>query len=429
MNRFVQLAAQHGAEVAPGLIDERGDLPDRRPLRVRAARVNSLLGTGLSADEMAGHLRSIGFGATVSRIAETPVGDRAKRAGFDPNVELYNLEVTIPTWRWDTETETDIAEEVARLHGYENIERTVPTANEAGGLSSYQKDRRLVRDVLVGAGCYETQPMPFVAPGALAAVGLPEDGVTLSNPVDDSESVLRTSLLPGQLRALSYNQRHFNGDVRLFEIGHVYLPAPEGQLLPDEREFLAVALSGEEAPAAVAVLDLLAEALSLPAVELREASLAGMHPTRAAEVVVAGRVRGAAGEIDPEVLAASGVSGRAAWLQVDLQEVLDGPRARRRYRPVSKYPPSDVDLAFVVPESVAAAQVERALRASAGKLLARIELFDTYRGPGVPEGSRSLAYRLRFQAHDHTLTDAEVAEARQRCIDETSRRTGATLRG
>ena len=408
MNRFVQLAAEQGAELAPGLIDERGDLPDRRPLRVRTARVNSLLGTSLRADEMAGHLGSIGFGAD-------PAGGT-------------ELDVTIPTWRWDTETETDIAEEVARLHGYENIERTVPTANEAGGLSAYQKDRRLAREVLVGAGCYETQPMPFVAPGALAAVGLPEDGITLSNPVDDSESVLRTSLLPGQLRAVAYNQRHFNGDVRLFEIGHVYLPAPEGQLLPDEREFLAVALSGEEAPAAVAVLDLLAEALALPAVELREAVLPGMHSTRAAEVVVAGRRRGAVGEVDPEVLSACGVTGRVAWLQLDLQEVLGGPRARRRYRPVSKYPPSDVDLAFVAPDRVAAALVERALRASAGSLLVRLELFDAYRGPGVPEGSRSLAYRLRFQAPDHTLTDAEVAQARQRCIDETSRRTGATLR-
>ncbi len=408
MNRFVQLAAEQGAGVAPGLIDERGDLPDRRPLRVRTSRVNSLLGTGLSTADMAGHLRSIGFGADPADDAE--------------------LDVTIPTWRWDTETETDIAEEVARLHGYENIERTVPTANEAGGLSAYQQDRRLVREVLVGAGCYETQPMPFVAPGALAAVGLPEDGITLSNPVDDSESVLRTSLLPGQLRAVAYNQRHFNGDTRLFEIGHVYLPAPQGQLLPDERELLAVALSGEEAPAAVAVLDLLAEALALPAVELRSGSLPGMHPTRAAEVAVAGRVRGAVGEVDPGALEAAGVSGRVAWLQIDLQEVLDGPRARRRYRPVSKYPPSDVDLAFVVPESVAAAQVERALRASAGALLARIELFDVYRGPGVADGSRSLAYRLRFQAHDRTLTDAEVAEARQRCIDETTRRTGAALR-
>ena len=409
MNRFVQLAAEQGAEVSPGVIDERGDLPDRSPLRVRAARVNSLLGTGLSAADMAGHLRSIGFEVESAGSAD--------------------LDVTIPTWRWDTSTETDIAEEVARLHGYENIERTVPTANEAGSLSPYQKDRRLVRDVLVGAGCLETQPMPFVAPGALAAVGLPEDGITLSNPVDDRESVLRTSLLPGQLRAVAYNQRHFNGDVRLFEIGHVYLPAPEGQLLPDEREFLAVALANEEAPAAVAVLDLLAEALSLPAVELRAAALPGLHPTRSAEVVVAGRPRGAAGEVDPQVLEAAGVSGRVAWLQLDLQAILDGPRARRRYRPVSKYPPSDVDLAFAVPDRVAAAQVERALRASAGSLLARIELFDVYRGPGVPEGSRSLAYRLRFQAPDRTLTDAEVAQARQRCIDETSRRTGAVLRG
>ena len=415
MNRFVQLAAELGAGVAPGQIDERGDLPDRRPLRVRTSRVNRLLGTSLSAAEMAGHLRSIGFG--VDMDAEAGLSDKGT-----------SLDVTIPTWRWDTETETDVAEEVARLHGYENIERTVPTANEAGGLSTYQKDRRLVRDVLVGAGCLETQPMPFVAPGALAAVGLPEDGITLSNPVDDSESVLRTSLLPGQLRAVAYNQRHFNGDVRLFEIGHVYLPAPAGQLLPDEREFMAVALSGTEAPAAVAVLDLLVEALALPAVELRAAKLPGMHPTRSAEVVVAGRVRGTVGEVDPEVLEACGVAGRVAWLQIDLQEVLDGPRARRRYRPVSKYPPSDVDLAFAVPDGVAAAQVERALGASAGSLLARIELFDVYRGPGLPPDSRSLAYRLRFQAPDRTLTDTEVAEARQRCIDETSRRTGATLR-
>ena len=408
MNRFVQLAVEQGAEVAPGMIDERGNLPDRLPLRVRTSRVNSLLGTGLGAEKMADHLASIGFGVD-------PAGDA-------------ELDVTIPTWRWDTETETDISEEVARLHGYENIERTVPTANEAGGLSAYQKDRRLVREVLVGAGCLETQPMPFVAPGALAAVGLPEDGITLSNPVDDSESVLRTSLLPGQLGAVAHNQRHFNGDVRLFEIGHVYLPAPEGQLLPDEREFLAVALSGEEAPAAVAVLDLLAEALALPAVEVRAASLPGMHPTRSAEVVVAGRARGAVGEVAPEVLEACGVSGRVAWLQLDLQQVLEGPRTRRRYRPVSKYPPSDVDLAFVVLDEVAAVQVERALRASAGSLLARVELFDVYRGSGVPEGSRSLAYRLRFQAPDRTLTDAEVAEIRQRCIDETSRRTAATLR-
>ena len=420
MDRFVWLAAQQGAEVSSGLIDERGDLPDRRPLRVRASKVNGLLGTSLGADEIAGHLRSIGFGIEAVDAVEADAAQPADAAA--------EIDVVIPTWRWDTATETDIAEEVARLHGYENIELTVPTGNEAGGLSAYQKDRRLVREVLVGAGCYEAQPMPFVAPGALAAVGLPEDGITLSNPVDDSESVLRTSLLPGQLRAIAHNQRNFNGNVRFFEIGHVFLPPPEGQLLPDEREYLAVALSGEEAPAAVAVLDLLAEALALPAVELRNAELPGLHPTRAAEVAVAGRPRGVVGEVDPAVSETCGVAGRVAWLQLDLGEILDGPRARRRHRPVSKYPPSDVDLAFVVSDGTAAAQVERSLKAAGGALLVSLELFDVYRGPGVPDGSRSLAYRLRFQAQDRTLTDAEVAEARQRCIDETSRRTGATLR-
>ena len=430
MNRFVQLAAEQGASVAPGVIDERGDLPERRPLRVRAARVNRLLGTSLSAAEMAEHLQAIGFGAEPTDSVDSAAaaeGARAEGAGAE-QTDRAVLDVSIPTWRWDTETETDVAEEVARLHGYHNIERTVPTASTAGGLSAYQKDRRLVREVLVGAGCFETQPMPFVAPGALAAAGLPEDGITLANPVDDSESVLRTSLLPGQLRAVAHNQRHFNGDVRLFEIGHIYRHAPEDGLLPDEREFLAVALSGCEAPAAVALLDLLADALALPAVEVRAGEPAGLHPTRSAEVSVAGRIRGEVGEVDPQVLEACGVSGRVAWLQLDLQSLLNGPRARRRYQPVSKYPPSDVDLAFVVDDAVPALRVERALRASAGSLLARLDLFDVYRGSGVPEGARSLAYRLRFQAPDRTLTDAEIAEARQRCIDETSRRAKATLR-
>ena len=415
MNRFAMLAAQSGAQLCPGVIDERGEVPDRSSLRVRVTRVNSLLGTDIGADDMARSLRSIGFGA---QLVEDVVGLGAPA----------EIAVSAPTWRWDTATETDVAEEVARLHGYDKIERTVPTGNEAGGLSQYQKDRRLVREVLVGAGCDEAQPMPFVAPGALGAVGLSEDGISLSNPVDESESVLRTSLLPGQLRAVAYNQRHFNGDLRFFEIGNVFLAPPQGQLLPDEREYLAVALSGQEAPAAVAVLDLLAEALALPAVDVRAAEPPGMHPTRSAEVVVAGRVRGVVGEVDPAVLDSCGVSGRLAWLQIDLGDVLNGPRTRRRHRGASRFPPVDVDLSFVARDDVAAARLERVLRAAAGELLVSLELFDVYRGPGVAQGSRGLAYRLRFQAIDRTLTDAEVAEARQRCIAEAESRLDVSLR-
>ena len=339
------------------------------------------------------------------------------------------LHVVVPTWRWDTATETDIAEEVGRMFGYENIPRTVPKGDDPGGLSQYQKDRRLVREVLLGAGCDETLPMPFLAPGDLAKAGLPEDGVTLTNPLHAEESVLRTSLLPGQLKAIAYNQSHRNPDVRFFEIDHVFLPAAEGEILPDEREHLAVAIAGEEAPAAVAVLDALDRALALPNVQLSPSSPAGLHPTRSADVVIAGRTRGHVGEVDPAVLEAYGVEGRVAWLELDLGAVLDGPHGNRSYSPVSKFPSSDIDLAFVVGDDVAASRIEASLRKGGGALLTDVELFDVYRGPGVDDGARSLAYRLRFQATDRTLTDGDVADVRQACIDQVVKKTGAVLRG
>ena len=408
MNRFLSLAVEAGATVAAGMVDVAGNTPDRSPVRVRTTKVNGLLGTALTVDEIAGHLESIGF-------ETTPADD--------------DLDVVVPTWRWDTATETDVIEEVGRLHGYMEIEPTVPKGTDPGGLSDYQQDRRLVRQVLAGAGCDETLPMPFLAPGDLRRAGLPEDGVTLTNPLVAEESVLRTSLLPGQLKAIAYNQSYGNPPVRFFEIDHVFLPAPEGQLLPDEREHLAVALAGEEAPSAVSVLDLLERELALPNVQLRPSTPAGMHPTRSADVVIAGRARGHVGEVDPAVLDEYGVTGRVAWLELDLGAILNGPHGNRKYNKVSKQPSSLIDLAFEAADDIPAASIEGQLTRGGGKLLADVELFDVYRGQGVPEGSRSLAYRLRFQAPDRTLTDAEVAELRQACIDAVSKKTGATLRG
>ena len=154
-----------------------------------------------------------------------------------------------------------------------------------------------------------------------------------------------------------------------------------------------------------------------------------MHPTRSADVVIAGRVRGHVGEVDPAVLDEYGVTGRVAWLELDLGAILNGPHGNRKYNKVSKQPSSLIDLAFEAADDIPAASIEGQLTRGGGKLLADVELFDVYRGQGVPEGSRSLAYRLRFQAPDRTLTDAEVAELRQACIDAVSKKTGATLRG
>ena len=243
------------------------------------------------------------------------------------------------------------------------------------------------------------------------------------------ESVLRTSLLPGLLKAVAYNGSHRNTGVGLFEIGHVFrLPAAPSPL-PDEREHVGIAIAGSEAPAAVEAWSVMREALAVADVSLETDVVPGMHPTRTARVIVDGEAVGAVGEVDPSVLEAYGIGERVAWLEVNLDALLDKPHGARPYRLVSKMPSSDVDLAFEVDDATPAGAVQRLIVEAAGDLLARVELFDVFRGPPVGAGRRSLAYRLRLQAADHTLTDAEVAEVRRRCIEAVESALPARLRG
>ena len=180
----------------------------------------------------------------------------------------------------------------------------------------------------------------------------------------------------------------------------------------------------------MAVLDALDRALALPNLQLKAdracRACTRPAPPRSSWPAAPGvtSVRSI-----PAVLEAYGVEGRVAWLELDLGAILDGPHGNRKYTPVSKFPSSDIDLAFVARDDIAASQVEASLRKGGGALLVDLELFDVYRGPGVDDGFRSLAYRLRFQATDRTLTDAEVADARQACIDQVTKKTGAVLRG
>ncbi|MEY2406379.1 MAG: phenylalanyl-tRNA synthetase beta chain, partial [Acidimicrobiaceae bacterium] len=406
--RFVELLGNAVTSVATGMVDVRGELPQRAPVRVRTARVNRILGTQLDGPTIGSLIEPIGF-------TSEPVGD--------------DQDVTIPSWRYDSSAEIDVIEEVARLYGYANIPKVVPPAVRFGALSVRQRERREVRDVLVGLGLAEALPMPFLAPGDLVRSGLRDAPITITNPLVAEESVLRTSLLPGLLKTLAYNQSHRASDFGLFELGHVFRRPATEQPLPDEREHVGVLLADAEAPAAVDVWEALADALAVADWSLRAAEVPGMHPTRTAEVVVAGEVLGAVGEVDPGVLEAHGITGRAAWLELDLGRLLDLPHGERPYRPVSRFPSSDIDLAFEVPDSVPAAELERILRSAAGDLLVDLRIFDVYRGPGVAAGSRSLGFRLRFQAPDRTLTDADVAAVRERAIDAVQASLPVQLRG
>jgi phenylalanyl-tRNA synthetase beta chain len=422
--RFAELLAPSGARLEAGIVDVRGDLPAREPIRVRTDRLNHLLGTELTPGEITELLTPIGF-------AGEPLGPTAG----DPAADV---EVTVPPWRYDSSAEIDVVEEVARLYGYSRIGRSVPTSAHTGRLSDRQLERRRLRSLLVGRGLSEAMPLPFLAPGDLERCGLPGDGIEIANPLVKEESVLRTSLLPGLVKALGTNAARRNTGVGLWEVGHVFRrrdggdagPGAWGDTLPDEREMLGVALGGRDAAEAVHEWRAVAEVLGLAGVEVENGAVPGLHPTRSARLVgPAGEPVGAVGEIDPGVLEAHGIGERVGWLEVDLDRAAGLPHRKRVYRPVSIYPSSDIDLAFEVDDAVPASAIESTLWAAAGDNLAAARLFDVYRGPGIPEGRRSLAYSLRLDALDHTLTDDEVAEIRRRCIEAVESALPASLRG
>lgn len=410
--RFAELVAASGARLEQGSADVRGELPERRPVRVRTARLNRLLGTDLTPADVVSVLAPIGFEAAVD-------GD--------------DTFVTVPSWRYDSSTEIDVVEEVARHHGYSAIGRSVPRSPHTGRLDGRQLERRRLRALLVGRGLSEAMPLPFLAPGDLERCGLAGDGIEIANPLVADESVLRTSLLPGLVKALATNAARRNTGVGLWEVGHVFRRPGDGAdtgSLPDEREMLGLALGGRDAVAAVQEWRAIAEVLALPGVTVRNEAVPGLHPTRSARLVGrSGEVLGAVGEVDPAVLDAHGIGERVGWVEVDLDRVATQVRDPHLYRPVSLYPSSDIDLAFVVDDQVPAGEVEQTLRAAAGDHLAALRLFDVYRGEGIAEGRRSLAYTLRLDAPDHTLTDDEVAEVRRRCIEAVEGGLPATLRG
>jgi len=408
--RFCELAADvGGGSVAVGPLDVRGVLPEPARVVVRTTRVNALLGTDLTPTEVAGYLEPIGF-------ATEPAGDDT-------------FELAVPPWRPDCEREIDVVEEVARHHGYERIPRTLPMTSAVGaGLTPYQRDRRRARHALVGAGLSEAWATSFVSTDDLRRAGLDTEAVEVANPLAQEESVLRTSLLPGLLRALATNHARRNPDVALFEVGHVFLPPVDGSDLPAEPENLAAAVAGRPTTEATRLWRTLVSSLGLQSPDLVADAPAGLHPTRSARMVAAGGPVGVLGEIDPDVLLAHDIDGPVAWFEVDLGALLACPRLPGVYRPVSRYPSSDLDLAFDVSDEVPAAAVESTLRQAAGAVLEDLWLFDVFRGSQLGEGRRSLAYRLRFAALDHTLTEAELAALRSTCIEAVESGLGARLR-
>ena len=457
VRRFCELLAETvpGLQVADGMLDVRGDVPEPFVVSVPLGRVHSQIGVALGPVEIARLIEPIGF-TVLEQEQDTDEGV---------------LTVQVPTNRPDIRSEPygvdDVIEEIARTFGYSNIPRRVPTWPQPGRLTVLQRSRREAKDVLRGLGVSEGWTDTFVSANAHDDVDLTGPAVRVANPLDAEKPFLRRSLLPGLLGALAYNASRRQPDVRLFEVGVVFSHPGAGLArvversgaggterapLPGERELLSAVFAGDQddARSAVAAWHVLADAFRLDGVRLVPPGdgtppLPGLHPTRSAHLMArAGTIDevtiGSVGEIDPAVatrfdLTSTSGGGTAArrigWLEVDLGLLFDEEKVPRRITvggAVSRFPSSDIDLAFVVEDRYPADAVADVLKRSGAELLESVHLFDVYRGTGIDEGSRSLAYRLRFCADDRTLTDEEVGGLRTRCIDAVAEEFGAVLR-
>ncbi|MET9379628.1 phenylalanine--tRNA ligase subunit beta [Streptomyces sp. NPDC002928] len=382
------------------------------------------------------------------------------------------LIVTVPSWRPDLTEPNDLAEEVIRLEGYENLPSTLPKPPSGRGLTDRQRLHRRVGRALAGAGYVEAPNYPFISEQVFDQFGLDADDpvrrvVKLINPLNDEEPALRTSLLPGLLGALRRNDGRGSHDLALFETGLVFHPREEQRVavalpvdrrptdeeiatldaaLPEQPRHVAVVLAGAREQAgwwgkgrpadwadAVEAARTVAREVGAELV-VRNGKQGPWHPGRCAELAVvaadgAENVVGHAGELHPRVVKALGLPARtsAAELNLDALEAVgnDTPQAPR----ISTFPVATQDVALVVGKSVPHADVEAALRDGAGELLEAIRLFDVYENDEqLGEGKKSLAYALRFRAGDRTLTVDEASAARDAAVALAAERTGAVLR-
>ncbi|MFF0076253.1 phenylalanine--tRNA ligase subunit beta [Streptomyces sp. NPDC005494] len=381
------------------------------------------------------------------------------------------LIVTVPSWRPDLAEPNDLAEEVIRLEGYENLPSTLPTPPSGRGLTDRQRLHRRIGRALAGAGYVEALSYPFIGEAVLDQLGLEKDDarrrtVTLVNPLSDEEPALRTTLLPGLLGALRRNDGRGNHDLALFETGLVFRPTGEetkavrlpvdrrptdeeiaglDAALPRQPRRAAVVLAGarEQAgwwgkgrPANWADSVEAARSIAREAgVELtvRADRHAPWHPGRCAAlyVTVDGEetLFGHAGELHPRVVKELHLPERTCAMEVELdvlERAVDGVLQAPR---ISTFPVATQDVALVVDAGVPAAEVEKALREGAGGLLESLRLFDVFTGEQIGEGKKSLAYALRFRAADRTLTVEEASAARDSAVALAAGRTGAVLRG
>ena len=405
IDRACQLMEELGAgEVVGGMVDVCSETREPSRVKFEPEKINKLLGTNLTKEEMIGYLGRV-------------------ELAYDAETD----EIVAPTFRQDIHCNADVAEEVARFYGYDKIPMTLPTGEATTGKLPFKlRIQEVARDIAEYCGFSEGMSYSFESPKVFDKLCIPEDSdlrkvITISNPLGEDYSIMRTSTLNGMLASLSTNYNRRNKDVRLYELGNIYLPKslPITEL-PDERTMFTLGMYGNgDFFDMKGVCEEFFEKIGMKKKVTYDPNSEKpfLHPGRQANMIYEGKVVGYLGEVHPSVADNYSIGEKAYIAVIDILDILEFAGFNHKYTGIAKYPAVTRDLSLVVPHAVLAGQIEEIFDQRGGNILESYQLFDIYEGAQIEKGFKSMAYSLVFRAHDKTLGENEISAAMKKIMN------------
>lgn len=416
-DRVCHLIEKLGAgTVVKGIIDEYPRKVEEQSIDIRVSRVNDLLGTKISAEEMMAILEKLSIKSKLKDdiITATP-----------------------PLFRLDLNKEIDFVEEIARIFGYENIEKTLPAGNTWGDRTYSQKLESLTKEILFSSGVSEITTYSFVSPSILDDLRLSKESylrrfVELENPLGEEFSMMRTTLLANMLKVIKNNYNRNIKEARLFELGNIFVPKQVPVIdEPYEKKRLVISSYGESETffTMKGVLENVLEGLGLDNYRLlKETNNPTYHPGKCATIESNGKVIGTIGEMHPKTMENFDVDARVYMIDLDYDEILEQSDIEIKFESIPKYPSIERDIALLVKKDVAHQDIIDVINNYGGKHLVNVSLFDIYEGEQIDEGYKSMAYNLIFRSKERTLKEKEVTKKYELIIEKIEEELDAELR-
>lgn len=416
MDRVCHLIEELDAgEVIEGTVDIYKNPAKERNLKVDSNWMNKFLGTDIPKEDMKEYL---------------------DRLELKTDVEGDTLNITVPTFRSDVVLKQDVAEEIARIYGYNNIPTTMfNSVSKRAGKTLKQHLEDKVVEILIGSGLNQSISYSFVSPKIFDKILIPKDNdlrntVKIKNPLGEDYSLMRTTTLASMMEALSRNYSRNNFYARLFEMGKVYIPSQDEKVLPEERNTLVIGMYGEvDYLNLKGILENLIEELNIEKSSYkRESEHPTFHPGKTAKLYVNKEFAGLLGEIHPDVLDNYDIDEKCYIAELNLDVLFKNANIEKKYKALPKFPAVDRDMALLVDDEVLVQDIESIIRNKGGKILEDVKLFDVYKGAQIPEGKKSVAYSIVYRMPNRTLTDAEVNKVHDKIVRTLENNLGAELR-